>query len=96
MIQPAEIDAARWRSFVGGNKGADPVRAHAFVHENGDGDGSLSLCGYVERHRTRGEASSSDRRCRICERVIRGTTKPHAYASLPRYVGMVPRAGGEP
>jgi hypothetical protein len=76
--EPVEI--YDWLSFTpahGGSRGAQdkPLGAHAFMPEDGDGNGSRSLCGYVPRAAAGPRAGSDARRCEWCKRVIRGQSK---------------------
>jgi hypothetical protein len=49
--------------------------AHAFMPEDGDGNGSISLCGYAPRAKAGRHAPRDARRCIWCERVIRGVSR---------------------
>ena len=92
MTVPAlDIIAVDWRAFDPPHRrnrrggGQIPAQAHAFEPEGGDGQGTYSLCGYVERGRTGGVASPVARRCLLCERVFRGTAKPvDQWTRVPR------------
>lgn len=89
MTAEVEIVAVDWLAFTPAytsHRGGLPVLgAHAFEPEGGDGQGAYSLCGYVERGRTRGVATQDARRCKLCERVFKGTAKPPSrWTSLPR------------
>jgi hypothetical protein len=49
--------------------------AHAFMPEDGDGNGSISLCGYAPRTKAGRHAPGDARRCVWCERVIAGVSR---------------------
>lgn len=55
---------------------ARPLGAHAFMPEDGDGNGDVSLCGYAPRRKAGGRAGDDARRCVWCERVIAGMSQP--------------------
>jgi hypothetical protein len=73
--EPVEIyDWLRWQPAYTNARGSQSKRlgAHAFMPEDGDGNGSMSLCGYAARSKAGSRASREDRRCIHCERVIVG------------------------
>ena len=70
-------DWLRWEPAYANARGAQTKRlgAHAFMPEDGDGNGDVSLCGYAPRHKAGGRAHIDDRRCIWCERVIAGMSE---------------------
>lgn len=75
---PPEIfDWLSWSPAYMNARGAQMQRlgAHAFMPEDGDGNGSLSLCGYAARSKAGGRAPNDARRCIWCQRVIAGAAQ---------------------
>jgi hypothetical protein len=51
--------------------------------EDGDGNGSMSLCGYAPRAKAGPRAGTDARRCVWCERVIAGMSERFGGRSKP-------------
>lgn len=77
-FDPVEIyDWLSWTPGYTYPRGSQTKRlgAHAFMPEDGDGNGSLSLCGYAPRSKAGPRATSDARRCEWCKRVISGMSR---------------------
>lgn len=74
------VETYDWLAFTpshGGVRGAQrqQLGAHAFMPEDGDGNGNQSLCGYAQRSKAGPRAGGDARKCVWCRRVIAGTSK---------------------